>query len=314
MNQTSVNRMGLMPPQKPQSASTEFQQRAVFFNAATAFMQKVPPVPDATFDAEAARALDPATPTSLIHCDLSQALQLAQPATTPHLLARYAAVRPHERLAMDLSGTSIAICYVIRGAGRVAQAGAAFDWQAGDVFLLPGGPAAELAAGPDGAVAWIVGNEPLLVREGLQPPPADRARIRAVHYPAAEIARQVAAIYELEQEASTAARALFFSYDEQRDSRNISPTLTLGYNTLEPGVTQRGHRHNSVAVSLPIQPEGCYSMIDGQRKDWLPWAATITPPCSYHSHHNSGPRRAAILVVQDGGIYTHARANGFSFD
>src|SRR3546814_14564170 len=34
-------------------------------------------------------------------------------------------------------------------------------------------------------------------------------------------------------------RALFFSYDEQLDSRNISPTLTLGYNTLEPGATQR---------------------------------------------------------------------------
>src|SRR3546814_10273483 len=106
MNQTTVTRMGLMPPQKPQSGATEFERRAVFFNAAPAFMQKVPPVPDATFSAEAARALSPDTPTSIIHCDLSQALQLAAPATTPHLLARYATVRPAERLALDLDRKS----------------------------------------------------------------------------------------------------------------------------------------------------------------------------------------------------------------
>lgn len=76
---------------------------------------------------------------------------------------------------------------------------------------------------------------------------------------------------------------------------------------------QRPHRHNSVAVSLVIQGEHCYSLIDGERKDWAPWATTITPPVSVHSHHNDGDELAMFLIVQDGGLYYHARAMGFEF-
>ena len=54
-------------------------------------------------------------------------------------------------------------------------------------------------------------------------------------------------------------------------------------------------------------------MIDGERKDWAPWATTITPPVSVHSHHNEGTAQAKFLIVQDGGIYYHARAMGFEF-
>ena len=56
-----------------------------------------------------------------------------------------------------------------------------------------------------------------------------------------------------------------------------------------------------------------YSLIDGERKDWAPWATTITPPTSVHSHHNDGPEKAMFLIVQDGGLYYHARAMGFEF-
>jgi gentisate 1,2-dioxygenase len=54
-------------------------------------------------------------------------------------------------------------------------------------------------------------------------------------------------------------------------------------------------------------------MIDGERKDWAAWATTITPPTSVHSHHNDGAERALFLIVQDGGLYYHARAMGFEF-
>ena len=91
------------------------------------------------------------------------------------------------------------------------------------------------------------------------------------------------------------------------------PTLTLAMNSLPPGLSQRPHRHNSVAVSLVINGKDCFSMIDGQRKDWAPWATTITPPVSVHSHHNDGNEQAMFLIVQDGGLYYHARAMGFEF-
>jgi len=54
-------------------------------------------------------------------------------------------------------------------------------------------------------------------------------------------------------------------------------------------------------------------VIDGKRKDWAPWATTITPPVSVHSHHNGGNQQALFLIVQDGGIYYHTRAMGFEF-
>ena len=84
-------------------------------------------------------------------------------------------------------------------------------------------------------------------------------------------------------------------------------------NTLPPDGAQRAHRHNSVAVSLVIQGEECYSLIDGERKDWSPFATTITPPTSVHSHHNDGDNQALFLIVQDGGLYYHTRAMGFAF-
>tara|TARA_E500000331_G_scaffold275630_1_gene268078 strand:+ start:1012 stop:1185 length:174 start_codon:yes stop_codon:yes gene_type:complete len=54
-------------------------------------------------------------------------------------------------------------------------------------------------------------------------------------------------------------------------------------------------------------------MVDGKRKDWSPWATTITPAVSFHSHHNSGNSRAMFLIIQDGGLYYHTRAMGFEF-
>ena len=53
--------------------------------------------------------------------------------------------------------------------------------------------------------------------------------------------------------------------------------------------------------------------MDGRRKDWAPWATTITPGVAVHSHHNGGNEQALFLIVQDGGLYYHTRAMGFEF-
>ena len=134
-----------------------------------------------------------------------------------------------------------------------------------------------------------------------------------MHYTAAEIERQVNVLTSLPETEGQAGVALIFSSDTNEASRNALPTLTVAMNYLPPGITQRPHRHNSVAVSLVIKGEGCFSVIDGKRKDWAPWATTITPPVSVHSHHNGGTEQALFLIIQDGGIYYHTRAMGFEF-
>lgn len=304
--------MADMPVQRPVAPASPAAARARYFNSGNAFNVRLSPVPDMAFTEEPAQALAPDAPTGFVACDIADRLDCPFPATTPLVLARYARIRPGERLTSAFNCTA-AIWYAISGAGESAAGGDSVSWRAGDVFLLPGGPVWEHRAGAEGAVLWVVTNEPQLAFEGARAPVPGRAPVLPVHYPAAEIERQIERIYRVSMGDETAGLALIFSSEAQEKARNITPTLTLAMNTLPPGSFQRPHLHNSVAVTLVVRGEGCYSVVDGRRKDWTPWATTITPPVSVHSHHNDGPSQARFLIVQDGGFYYHARTMGFEF-
>jgi gentisate 1,2-dioxygenase len=300
-----------MPAQTPLAPHSAAEARGRFFNTGNAFNIVNPPVPDHAFIEEPRRALDEATPTGLIDCDLSAVLGCPFPATSPLVLARYARIRAGEALTTDFV-TSGTIAYVIQGAGNTICGAEQIAWSEGDVFVLPGGqPATHGAAAT--AVLWLVTNEPQLAFENLRAPSPGRAPTDLVHYRGAEIDRQIALLYDVGRDASIAGSALIFSAERQEATRNILPTLTAAMNSLPAGYVQPPHRHNSVAVSLIIRGDHCFSVIDGKRKDWSPWATTITPPVSVHSHHNAGDEQARFLIIQDGGIYYHARAMGFEF-
>jgi gentisate 1,2-dioxygenase len=301
-----------MPVQSPAAPATPAQARGRFFNTGNGFNVQLPPVPDRIFSREPAIALDPATPTGLIACDIAGELVSGFPATTPLVLARYARIRAGESLATDFVASGV-IAYVIAGNGRTSCAGQDIAWSAGDLFILPGGEPAMHSADDNDAVLWLVTNEPQLAFENLQAPASGQAPTAVVHYRADEITRQIALIYDVGRNEEIAGSALIFSAEQQEATRNILPTLTVAMNSLPGGVMQRPHRHNSVAVSLIIKGDRCFSIIDGKRKDWAPWATTITPPVAVHSHHNGGNEQALFLIVQDGGIYYHTRAMGFEF-
>jgi len=268
-------------------------------------------VPDHAFVEEPSRALDEATPTGLIDCDLSPVLGCPFPATTPLVLARYGRIRAGETLTTDFV-TSGTIAYVILGSGVTVCRTEHIAWSAGDIFVVPGGIAARHTAETT-AVLWLVTNEPQLAFENLRPPAPGAAPTDLVHFRGVEIDRQIALLYEIGRGTTMAGSALVLSAERQEATRNILPTLTAAMNSLPAGFVQPPHRHNSVAVSLIISGENCFSIIDGKRKDWSPWATTITPPVAVHSHHNGGTAQARFLIIQDGGIYYHARAMGFEF-
>ena len=301
-----------LPAQHAGNSGSEAEARARFFNSGNAFNIKLPSVPNAVFADEPARALNASTPTGFIACDASGEMECPFPATSPLLLARYARIRLGETLVDEPQASGV-IHYVIEGAGQTSAASEQIEWNAGDVFVVPGGGSITHTASDSDAVLWVVSNEPHVRFEKLQPPAQESAPTSVVHYRADEIDRQIEQLYHIGQDQETAGTALIFSSDKQQDSRNVLPTLTLAMNSLPGGAMQRPHRHNSVAVSLVIQGEHCYSLIDGERKDWAPWATTITPPVSVHSHHNDGDELAMFLIVQDGGLYYHARAMGFKF-
>lgn len=301
-----------LPAQIPATPGSTAESRARYFNTGNAFNVILPKVPDTAFSEEPAKALDPATPTSLIACDASDILECDFPATSPFVLARYARIRAGETLDVNFVASGV-IYYVIQGSGETQSGTESIKWNPGDIFVTPGDSGQSHIAGSEDVVLWVVTNEPQLAFENLQAPALGEAPTGLVHFTAAEIEKQVALLYEVGRGEDIAGSALILSSDTQEASRNALPTLTIAMNSLPPGVTQRPHRHNSVAVSLVIKGENCYSTIDGRKKHWSPWATTITPPVSVHSHTNAGDEQAWFLIIQDGGLFYHARAMGFEF-
>ncbi len=151
--------------------------------------------------------------------------RLRLPATAPFLLARYARIRAGETLDARFTASG-AIHYVIAGRGHTDCAGEVFAWTAGDVFILPGGAAHQHHADGADAVLWVVTNEPFLALEHLQPPAEGTAPTRAVHYPAAEIGRQMALIDTAGGVES--GHAVMFSSEDTEHDRTILPMLTPG--------------------------------------------------------------------------------------
>jgi gentisate 1,2-dioxygenase len=290
---------------------TPYTQRARYYSSLDGFNIQKPRIPAHIFRAERDRALDPATPTGLIACDLSRELEIGFPATAPLVLARYARIRAGERLATRFAASG-ALYYVIRGSGESTQGGDAITWDEGDAFCLPGGgETAHVAAGD--SLLYVVTNEPMLAFERLQPPAAGRAPIEAVHFPADEIDRQLERIHAMARTAEMPGKSISFGTAGLEAEHVALPSFTFSLNSLSPGEMQRPHQHNAVAVTLVVQGERCHSMIDGRRVAWEPWTVMLTPPGEMHSHHNDGDRRALFLIVQDGGLHYHTRTMGFSY-
>jgi gentisate 1,2-dioxygenase len=88
-----------------------------------------------------------------------------------------------------------------------------------------------------------------------------------VHFTAEDIKGQIDYLCEHAKEDELPGYAFVLYSEQQGANRNVLPTLTLAMNSMPGGAVHRPHRHNSVAVSLVVSGKGCYSMIDGKRKD-----------------------------------------------
>ena len=291
---------------------TPYTERAIYHSAENAFRFKQPPVPRHVFVAERDQAFDPATGTGLIPLDLSDRLDTPFPATTPFLLARYAKIRAGDTLSTRLKAGG-EIYYVIRGTGATANGADRIAWAPGDVFCLPGGDETTHRAGDGDVILYMITDEPQLALSHFEPPAPGNAAVAAVHYPAAEIRRHLDAVLAEPTGAAATGRAVLFTSAPTERTRVCLPSIALAINSLEPGRSQRPHRHNAAALTLCIQGKGCHSTIEGERVDWRPDAVMVTPPTELHAHHNAGDQLMVSLVAQDGGLFYHARAVGFSF-
>jgi gentisate 1,2-dioxygenase len=307
---STANDMAEMPVQLPREPANAAEARSRYFNSGNAFNIKLPPVPGHIFVDEPTQAMK-MEKTGFINCDQSDRMECAFAATTPLMLARYAVVKAGETLDTTLVNTA-SIWYVIKGSSSLVVGDEKAMLGKGDVFLLPGGIASAITA-KDDCVFWAVGNDPQLKFDTSSPVTGKEAAVQFVHYPADEITHQLDVVYSSNANASTSGHALIFSAEKTEAARNITPTMTLSLNTLKPKSAQPPHKHNSAAITLVVAGDPAYSMVAEEKCDWSPWATLVTPAAAKHSHHNDGNTRAEFLIVQDGGLYYHARTMGFEF-
>ena len=302
------------PSENAAVADTEYTRRAIYYTpTGNAFKAKLPKVPRHVFLRERDQAFDSATGTALVALDLGPRLEVDFPATTPNLLARYARIRAGASLSLQLKATG-ELYYVIAGAGAAIKGDDRIDWNPGDVGCLPGGGETVLRAGNVDCVLFLVTDEPALAFQHAEPAAPGASPVRAVHYPSGAILRRLAEIDDFVGDEKVTGRAVLFTSAGVETTQTATPTITLAMNSLDAGAVQIPHRHNAAALTLCVQGEGVYSMIEGQRVDWQANEVMVTPPAELHSHHNEGPDKMLSIVAQDGGLFYHARAVGFGWD
>lgn len=291
---------------------SRYAQRARYVCNENGFAFSYPQVPARQFLAERDRALDPGSATGAVELDASNALGTSQAATTPTLLCRYLKIRAGEELRASRAASS-EVCYVMSGRGQTCSGSDMFEWAQGDVFCLRGGTESAHRASSD-ALLFSVTDEPLFAFCGMRATAPGQSSVETVLWPAAEIDRHFDEVWSRPVSEWATGAAVQFSTRLTEPSFATTPVLNVSINTLAAGCDQRPHRHNGVAVTLAIQGEGIYSMIDGQRVDWSTGAAQITPATTMHSHHNRGQQRMRSLVIQDESLHLYTRTPGFSFD
>jgi len=298
---------------KSSAPAGDYTDQALYYDPANAFDFRWPPVPRRQFLAEREQAFASAAPTGVVALDASDALETPYPATTPSLLAHYLGLRAGERFATRQRASG-EVYFVMQGAGQSRNGADSIDWHQGDLFCFPGGQETIHEAGDDDAIVFCVSDQPLVMFQDLRPAPRGESLIETVHWPAAEIDKRLDTVYARPDSKEEAGRAVLFSSRALAPARNILPTMVAAINTLDPGKDQRAHRHNGVAITLALEGEGVYSLIEGERVDWVAGAAQITPAAQLHSHHNRGTKRMRSLVIQDEGLHYYTRTPGFSWD
>jgi gentisate 1,2-dioxygenase len=272
-------------------------------------------------------------PTRIVPLDLSAALGIDGPATSPGLLAAFVVIRPGEQVVTRPDATS-ELYYCLAGAGdsrfgraagEQAPSSGTIAWRAGDFWTLPAGCTTSHAArstSDERALIYRVTDAPLLAYLGVTPtaPQFEPTRFDG--------ALALARLAEVEQDPAAADRSrvsVLLGNTATPQTLTVTHTLWAMLGILPVGRVQRPHRHQSVALDLITDcAPGCYSLVgsrlDGNgaivdpiRVDWEAGGAFVTPPGLWHSHHNESGRPAYLVPIQDAGLHTYLRSLDIRF-
>ncbi len=275
-----------------------------------------PPMPDIGVIAYPNHLHQAGHTTQIIPFDLSDTLKTNGPATSPNLMASFLRICEGDTLKTNAKATS-QVFYVIRGAGRTQMKEGTIEWKTGDLFTLPALPDAIHSATQDTAIYWVH-DAPLLTYLGATP---TEPRFEPVLYTQEFLTKELEAVRKIAEGRNRTGFLL--SNPNFPITMTLTHTLWALYNVLPAGVTQKPHRHNSIALDFCVTAsENTYTLIgkeidtegniiDPVKAVWTPGSAFITPPGWWHSHHNESEKDAIVLPIQDAGLIMNMQVLDF---
>ena len=156
----------------------------------------------------------------------------------------------------------------------------------GDIVCLPGGGETHISARGEDCVLYSVTDEPALAWNAPAPGASRSACIISSH---------LHAVHQRETDEKLTGKFVLLSGPGAETTNTITRTISLAMNSLEAG----GSVPNAVALTLCLEGENVYSMVDGERSDWHKFAVIITPPTALHSPNEGNKQISAWCKMVD---------------
>ena len=258
--------------------------------------------------------------------DFSNVFHLSYKSTTPNLLASFIKLLRKEDLieldnnqSVEFNATSH-LFYIIKGNASIHIDNEDHQVYTGDILISPCFHSVKITnIGEQELQIYYINDSPLVNYLGSK---AQKKIFKSAIYSNAFLLER---LNELSNPNNNRKGILLSNKDtEELGVNTITPVLWALYNELPPKMTQKPHKHNSVALDLCIKcsdSENIYTLmgdqldengniVNPQKVYWKEGSMFITPPGAWHSHNNDGDTYAYILPIQDAGLLLYQRILG----
>ena len=258
--------------------------------------------------------------------DFSNVFNVSYKSTTPNLLASF--IRLTKNDVIELNNTQFIeynatshLFYVITGKATIhIDDDSEKDVCSGDILITPCFYSVKIKnLGEDELQIYYINDSPLVNYLGSK---AEKKIFKTAVYSNEFLIQN---LNNLSNKNNNRKGILLSNKDtEDLGVNTITPVLWALYNELPPKITQKPHKHNSVALDLCIKctdSENIYTLIGDELDEngnivnpkkvyWKEGSMFITPPGLWHSHNNDGDTYAYILPIQDAGLLLYQRILG----
>ena len=258
--------------------------------------------------------------------DFSNIFNVSYKSTTPNLLASF--IRLTKNDVIELNNTQYIeynatshLFYVINGKAKIhIDDDSEKDVCCGDILITPCFYSVKIKnLGEEELQIYYINDSPLVNYLGSK---AEKKIFKTAVYSNEFLIQN---LNNLSNKNNNRKGILLSNKDtEDLGVNTITPVLWALYNELPPKITQKPHKHNSVALDLCIKctdSENIYTLIGDELDEngniinpkkvyWKEGSMFITPPGLWHSHNNYGDTYAYILPIQDAGLLLYQRILG----